>query len=188
MAGCVLIDPGHGGDDPGATHGAVTEAALNLQIATRLQVQLVRLGVSVQMTRSRDISLSLAQRVLMEHTLRPACFVSLHCNAATVESARGWEVWTSPGDTGADPLATVLTEAVLPLVPELALRGDYSDADLDRESNFYVLRRTACPAVLCEMGFVSNSADRRLLTDAVSRYRLATGLAYGLVRWLNSRR
>ena len=107
--------------------------------------------------------------------------VSVHCNAAGADgkwkSAGGWSVYTSPGRTKADDLATCLWESARESLKEyidafpikkaqgaydarqLPMRADYSDGDPDYEANFYILVKTACPAVLTESLFQDNKAD-----------------------------
>ena len=79
--------------------------------------------------------------------------VSIHGNAAASTSARGWEVFTSPGDTKSDLLATMIGEEVKDATPGWVHRHDFTDSDLDKEARFQMLTATTVPAVLTENGF-----------------------------------
>ena len=94
-------------------------------------------------------------------------YVSVHVNAAGMGTewmnARGWLVYTSKGNTKSDTLATCLYKEAKELLP--SVRSDFSDGDADYESNFYVLAKTKCPAVLTENLFQDNKADVEFLTS-----------------------
>ena len=94
-------------------------------------------------------------------------YVSVHVNAAGMGTnwmnARGWLVYTSKGNTKSDTLATCLYKEAKELLP--SVRSDFSDGDPDYESDFYVLAKTKCPAVLTENLFQDNKADVEFLTS-----------------------
>lgn len=94
-------------------------------------------------------------------------YVSVHVNAAGMGTewmnARGWLVYTSKGNTKSDLLADLLYKKAKELLP--FVRSDFSDGDADYESNFYVLAKTKCPAVLTENLFQDNKADVEFLTS-----------------------
>ena len=94
-------------------------------------------------------------------------YVSVHVNAAGMGTnwmnARGWLVYTSKGNTKSDLLADLLYKKAKELLP--SVRSDFSDKDADYESNFYVLAKTKCPAVLTENLFQDNKADVEFLTS-----------------------
>lgn len=94
-------------------------------------------------------------------------YVSVHVNAAGMGiewmNARGWLVYTSKGNTKSDLLADLLYKKAKELLP--SVRSDFSDGDADYESNFYVLAKTKCPAVLTENLFQDNKADVEFLTS-----------------------
>jgi N-acetylmuramoyl-L-alanine amidase len=175
----IMIDPGHGGADPGAPRENPIEAVINLAVAERLKEQ----GFDACLTRREDSTVSLEERVSLERRCRPDLFVSLHCNAAENPAARGIEVWTSPGDTAADPAATEIFKALSQAFPDWKLRTDYSDGDPDKEARFRVLVGTVGPAVLVEMGFVSHPEERALLLDTSVQTRMALAIASGVLAW-----
>ena len=90
-------------------------------------------------------------------------YVSIHVNAAASDGkwhdATGWEIYTTPGKTKADNLATCIYEAAKNNFTDVKLRTDFSDGDPDKEAHLYVLKHTECPAVLTENFFQDNKKD-----------------------------
>lgn len=90
-------------------------------------------------------------------------YVSIHVNAAASDgkwhNATGWEIYTTPGKTKADILATCIYEAAKNNFTDVKLRTDFSDGDADKEANLYILKHTECPAVLTENFFQDNKKD-----------------------------
>lgn len=167
----IIVDPGHGGKDSGATyqHGnlSIIEKDINLRAGFYLQEALTNLGHTAVMTREFDIYETLDQRVQMEHNLSPHLFISLHCNYYHLESAHGFEIFTSKGRTDSDTYATRILDSISLVYPDVNLRTDYGDGDSDKEENFYVLRNTRGPAVLIELGFISNPQEAKRLLDGI---------------------
>ncbi len=179
----VLIDPGHGGRDPGAAAAGVREADVVLDVGLRLAQELLARRIVPALTRYLDVTTPLAARVDTERLVEPDLFLSLHCNAADSPGASGMEVWTSPGETPADRAATAILEALAAAFPDRRVRADWEDGDPDREARFYVLRRTLCPAVLVELEFLTSADGRAFLTDPGTRPRIAAALAEGVSTW-----
>ncbi len=179
----VLIDPGHGGDDPGAIGiNGDRECDVTLDMACRLATELGRFAVDVAFTHMGD-GKSLQDRVLCCNGAQPlpSLFLSLHCNAHSNANANGFEAFTSRGDTGADRYATRIYKMVQAEFPTLRMRSDWDDGDPDKEAGFYVLRKTHCPAVLVEMGFITNGADHAMLMSTAHRDRLTTAITQAIL-------
>ncbi len=83
-------------------------------------------------------------------------YVSIHANGFDKESANGWSVYTSIGETKSDKVASVLAEKAEKEFPNEKMRKDTTDGDADKESNFWVLRKTVMPAILSENFFMTN--------------------------------
>ena len=98
---------------------------------------------------------------------KPCIYVSIHANGFSAESANGWEVYTSEGETKSDLIATVLFNKAQAEFPDEYMRKDTRDGDPDQESNFWVLRKTVMPAILSENFFMTNSENchKYLLTE-----------------------
>ena len=124
----------------------------------------------------KDLRLSERAQIAIEYAKsnpdKSCIFISIHSNAAGSDgkwkNARGWCVFTSPGKTKSDTLATYLyneAKAILPPDNKYYVRSDWSDKDPDYEANFYVLTKTKCPAVLTENLFYDNKDDLAFLTS-----------------------
>lgn len=185
----VCIDAGHGGRDPGAigTRGT-REAALNLRVAEKVASLFSSYGQKPMMTRTNNTCLTLERRAGVANEHQVDVFVSIHCNSAENPKATGFEVWTTRGDTAADGLAEQVYCAITERVSEMRGRPDRSDGDSDREADFYVLRKTKAPAVLVELGFLSNPVDEALLLSDDLQARMAEGIVLGTCRWMAKRR
>ena len=101
-------------------------------------------------------------------------YVSVHSNGFSKESAHGYSVYTSPGQTKSDKYADILLSYMEHEFPDHKLRKDMSDSDLDKEAAFYVLRKTKMPAILSENFFMTNKRECDLLLTEDFRDRIAT--------------
>ena len=86
-------------------------------------------------------------------------YVSIHANGFSTESANGWSVYTSEGETKSDIIATILAAKAETEFKDERMRKDTTDGDADKESNFWVLRKTIMPAILSENFFMTNSEN-----------------------------
>jgi len=184
---CVYLDAGHGGIDPkgnyttapskmfdhktGVFHkGSVFyEGVWNRTLVNRVSEKLSNLGIRHVKVHHDYLDTPLEYRVDMANwyhrNFAQGIYLSTHANAANGQ-ARGFEVYTSRGQTAADPLATLLFNTVQELFgTRITYRTDYSDGDPDKEAGFFVLTKTAMPAVLIEHLFFDNIHDARLLMD-----------------------
>jgi N-acetylmuramoyl-L-alanine amidase len=187
----IVIDPGHGGADPGTQHNGLVEKQLTLDIAQRLKALLVAQGWTVRMTRESDID-PLSSDILAKMRadgkpkaddrayLQTRCdiannagarmFISIHINSAPSESARGTTVyWYKPQDAA---LAQAIERSIIPLA------GTQDDGT--RHENFYVVRHSTMPAVLIETAFVTNPGDVALLRQPSFLQNVAQGIANGV--------
>ena len=183
----IVIDPGHAGRniDPGAVNGTtgLQEADVALMISRLVENYLLNVGYEVKLTRTeweQEETDDLSYRTALANDWGADIFISLHCNSAANQSAEGYEVWTSPGNTLGDKLATRIYGQIAAEFPDRAGRTDYSDGDPDKESRFYVLVHTDAPACLVEMAFISNDAEAALLADAAWQDRYARAIARGV--------
>lgn len=176
----ICIDPGHGGRKAGAEYFDLQEKTLNMIMAMKVKKALDSFGHVVYLTRDLDEHISLAARAKMANYYECDVFVSLHHNAAEDSRAHGFEVWTSPGQTKADTLATLIVGAFAMLLPDVKVRADYHDGDPDQERKFTVLMKTAMPAVLVEFGFMSNISDRNRITDKDHQDSMAMAVAIAI--------
>ena len=106
-------------------------------------------------------------------------YVSIHADAFTPDNklefngAHGWSVYTSPGETKSDDIATVFYEEMKKIFPDQKFRTDLSDGDVDKEAKFWVLRKTVMPAILTENFFMTNLENCKLLLSEDGRDQIA---------------
>ena len=129
-------------------------------------------------------------RICSEHGRDNVIYISVHCNASgSGESwmkARRWSVWTSRGNTKSDDLAECLYEAAYAKWGINAVRSDLSDGDHDYESDFYVLKKSACTACLIENFFYDNKDDLEYLLSPQSIYDCAEVAVSGLEKYIET--
>ena len=170
----IVIDPGHSGPvEPGACAAGVQECEVVLAIAKLLAERLYEENHDVLLTRTGDINTDdLALRAELANANQADVFISIHANSADRKTAHGTEVYHYPGSVRGQLLAACIQAR---LVAELktADRGV-------KEANFQVLRETDCPAVLVEVAFISNEADRLLLTSYAGQLGVALAIASGV--------
>ena len=183
----IMIDPGHAGRnvDPGAVNQStgLQEADVALFVSKLVETQLLAAAHEVKLTRTdweQAETDDLNVRTSLSNDWGADLFVSIHCNSAVSPNAAGYEVWTSPGDTEGDALATCIYAQIAIEFPDRTGRADYSDGDPDKESRFYVLVHTDAPACLVEMAFISNDEEEALLSDSAWQDRYATAIARGV--------
>lgn len=186
----VCIDPGHAGGntDPGACNPVtgLQEADIALAVSKLVANYLDKAGCLVRLTRTKPEQPEtddLQYRCDVSNEWDADLFVSIHCNAATV-GAKGFEVWTSPGQTMGDCLATCIYNQIAKEFPDRLGRADYSDGDPDKESHFYVLTQTDAPACLVEMAFITNPEEAALLANKTWQDRYSRAIARGVTDYL----
>lgn len=164
----ILIDNGHGVDTKGkcSPDGSLREYAYAREIAERIVSELKERGFDAERIVTEETDVPLAVRCQRVNTVcekfgsKNVILVSVHCNAAGSGqwmNARGWEAWTSVGETKADELATCLYREAEKA--GFKIRKDMTDGDPDKEAHFYILKHTKCPAVLTENLFQDNRED-----------------------------
>ena len=167
----VVIDAGHGGHDRGGIPGQrIAEKDMTLDVALRLRNILSANGYHVVMTRSTDVFVPLGGRVAIANSYRNAVFVCIHFNATGRSGASGIETYFYSRDSL--PLASAIHYYVTGGAPS-ANRGV-------RRRGYYVLRKTAIPAVLVECGFLTNPTEAAYAQSAGYRQKLADEIAAGI--------
>jgi N-acetylmuramoyl-L-alanine amidase len=169
----VVLDPGHGGYDPGAVACGLKEKDLNLVLALKVAQRLE--GVKVLLTRERDIYVSLADRVALSRRAEPDLFLSLHANAG---GGRGFESFIYSGLGAKDP-ALQMQKALHGEVMGALNRWEIPDRGLKRAA-FYVLRQNPNPAVLIESLFIDNAREAGIWREPPFVEALAGGVARGV--------
>lgn len=199
----IVLDPGHGGIN---TQGLYTtqgkyyvfpsgevayEGVINRTIAKSLGIKLSNLGYNViytvQPTNASDISLGNRVSIANKYS-KNGIFISIHNNASGgINTARGFEIFTTPGQNNSDKLGQKIYDSVKVLYDSegLKLRVDQSDGDSDKESPFYMIKNVNMPAVLIECLFFDNYQDFLKLKDPVFIDRLTDAILQGVLNYLN---
>lgn len=178
----VVLDPGHGGRDPGAVGiNGLQEADVVLDITEKVADILEDQGVNVVMTRVDDREIDLAPRVSTAERANATAFVSIHANALSLSrpEVNGVETYYSSSSSLGRQLAQSIQEN---LVDETDM-GDRGT----KTARFYVLTQTSMPAALVEVGFVTGEEDAPLLASSAFRSRIADGIGRGILDYLQGR-
>ena len=178
----VALDPGHGGDDPGACANGLEEAAINLKIAMYCKQELESLGYTVVMTRSSDVYVGLEERVEIAREKGALLFVSFHINSG---GGRGVEVWIPAESTWyssfnefGEELGDEILERLVALgFSDRGLQSDYYYENPDGSPADYLSvirnsRKYGIPAVLIEHGFIDSSSDAAYLSKDANLKKL----------------
>jgi N-acetylmuramoyl-L-alanine amidase len=175
----IVIDPGHGGKDPGAisVYG-VYEKTINLAVARSVAARLAGQGIRVTLTREVDRFVELDERAAVTNRAGADLFVSVHADSSSNRRARGCTVYVCRD------AANVAVQAATATVRAMTRTGLASRGV--RRADYRVLTQTQCPAVLVELGYLSNPAEARLLADNSGQQRLAESLTEGLLAFVRA--
>ena len=193
----ILIDNGHGQSTPGkrSPDGRFLEFQVNRTIAKQIVDDLRDRGYDAELLVPEDDDVPLKDRckrvndIVAREGKQNVLLISIHANAFGIgkewTSPSGWSVYTSKGQTKADDLAEQLAKAAIKNLPQMKMRAEKSDGDMDYEENFYILRHTLCPAVLVENFFYDNPDDLRCLESEERQARIAEALMKGVGRYVS---
>ncbi|MEY2495842.1 MAG: N-acetylmuramoyl-L-alanine amidase [Verrucomicrobiota bacterium] len=198
----IVLDPGHGGFDKGATNGFGNEKTYALDVARQLRPILQAKGFKVIMTRENDVFIPLEVRARIANATKDSVFVSIHFNATDANrEATGFEIFSltprgapstaddwlalsfanmqagSAVDAQSFELSAVVYHSMLGHIPEF-------DRGIKR-ARFAVLRHTKIPAILIEGGFVTEAGDSKRIADPAWRKQLAESICVGLESYRN---
>ena len=197
-----LIDAGHGGEDGGTKGFGAQEKDLALQVALQLAQELRGRGFDVAHTRETDVAVSLDERVEMANRLRPTALLSIHFNySAQAPAATGIEVYYSARKefSAQSAPAVVLAQPALSscadsralaasVLKSSSVAADTPARALREREGLAVLRRTACPAILIECGYLSHKSDAFRAPQERWQKQLARGIAEGVEVWATTAR
>jgi N-acetylmuramoyl-L-alanine amidase len=174
LSGRVVIDAGHGGRDPGAISVLGDyEKTINLKVTRKVAALLAERGIKVRMTRSGDRFIELEERAAIANRLKADLFVSIHADSFPKSSRRGYTMYVARSASRSSfSVARSIDRAMS--ATGLASHGT-------RTANFRVLTNTRCPAVLVEMGYLTNRTEAALLKDPFFQSRLAKAIANGIL-------
>jgi N-acetylmuramoyl-L-alanine amidase len=171
----VVIDPGHGGSDPGAVGvGGLQEKDVVFPISQQVATLLEQQGIQAILTRRSDRTIDLAPRVAIAEQANANLFVSIHANSAGA-SANGVETYYYGSSEGQQLAQSIQSNIIR------------STGMIDRgvkTARFYVLTQTSMPAALVEVGFVTGRDDARRLSNASSRNQIAGAITRGILQYI----
>lgn len=178
----ICIDPGHGGRDPGAVGlepYELHEDDVAWSVSTATAAVLERLGRPHIVTRSQREYVSPGARARFANEQRAAAFVSVHCNAHGSPNAAGFEVLHYPGSRRGATLASAILGRLAWWVPG-------PNRGLKPRANLSVLSKTAMPAVLVELPFISNPAELQWLANLKNQAAAGRSIAAGVDDWIRT--
>lgn len=171
---CVVIDAGHGGSDEGTAGGEVVEKDINFSVAMKLKAVLEDNKIQVVLTRSSDENISLTRRTLAANKSSADFFISLHCNYYEEDvQIAGLECYYSSREAGE---SRAYAKSIIHAV---SISDDIRAGDA-KTGDYYVLRYTRVPAVLVDMGFLSNDSERQKLSGDDYQEILSQKIAEGI--------
>lgn len=186
----VVVDPGHGGSDPGkiGVHKE-KEKDINLQIARKVKENLEKEEVYVVMTREEDVELADAQssnkkvqdlknRCELIHQTKPDCVLSIHQNSYPEESIKGAQVFYYENSAEGKKLAEILQRH---MVEELD-KNNHRQAKGNK--SYYMLKKTDATLTIIECGFLSNSEEASLLSSEEYQEKVASAICKGTMEYL----
>ena len=185
----IYIDPGHGGSDPGAMYKEVEEKNINLEISKQLRTELQKLGATVYLIREDDYDLSvpytvnhkrsdLSRRSNIVNKSECHMFLSIHLNADQANSMKGAQVFYNSRNKENVKIAKIFQQ--------LFREQLYSKRDYKRANDLYLLSRIETPAVLLELGFLSNANERYLLQTKDYQQKLVKVMVEGIQQYLQT--
>lgn len=177
----ILFDNGHGQETPGKRSPKwedgrqLFEWEFTRDMVRRIILKCYHAGIRSIKLVPESFDVPLSERCKRANLWYDRCggncvVVSIHANAG---GGTGFEVFTSPGQTKADSIATKLIEQLQLDFPSIKMRKDMTDGDPDKEAGFYILNHTKAPAILAENLFMDNEADCQLLMSKDFRDKLA---------------
>src|SRR5690606_18455258 len=191
----VVIDPGHGGSDPGAVGPTgLKEKDVVLAIGLDLAEQLKNYGITVRLTREDDRTIALYDRPRLANNIQADLLLSIHCNAFDSPQANGVEIYHSyKGDYGqkyqleAKRVAGIVQDELVQatgmndrgIKKKLVEKEDSPIYGLDY---YAVIRKANCPALLIEIGFITNPKEEAWLRDRDFQKKAAQAIAKGVLR------
>lgn len=188
-----ILDAGHGGitkdgrytTAPAKMHKfdsfTIYEGVINRAITSIVEQELKKARIDYAIVAHPIEDTPLSQRVAKADAVyakdKRAIYLSIHSNAG---GGSGFEIFTSPGQTKSDKLANIFCEMYQKCFPHYPLRTDKTDGDADKEADFYVLRKTDCPALLVENLFFDNLKEAEYLRSPEGQQAIANCIVYAI--------
>lgn len=190
----IVIDPGHGGRDPGKIGvSGVPEKEINLEVSKRLATVLGQMGAAVILTRDTDIDLSdssatgwhgkkrqdLSRRAGLANERNADLYISVHCNAFSSPKEHGAQVFSHPQSPEAKILAETIQKEMALILGNTTRKA--------KQVDYYAIRKTKMPAVIVEIGFITNPKEDKLLQDPLYQSKVAWSMAAGIIKYFHNK-
>ena len=175
----IVLDAGHGGEDPGAIRDDAIEKEITLEVAKKTKTILEESDYKVGMTRDTDRYIELGDRAKFANERKAKVFVSIHCNSSEDYSGKGIETYyTEQKGLEDEILAGMIQESLIE-------ETDANDRGI-KVANYTVIVRSTMPSVLVEVGFLTDAEENDLLQNEEYQRKLAKGIAEGIKKYLRS--
>lgn len=174
----IVIDAGHGGKDPGASKNGIIEKNLALEITLKLEQALKGEGYNIIMTRDNDVFVDLYERSNIANKNYADIFISIHGNSFTNPDVNGIEILYTPVD--GDPIKDKAEKALAQSVLNEVIKETGANSRGLVKSKVVVTRTTKMPAILVEVGFISNPKEATLITSDVYQNKIIAGMLKGI--------
>jgi N-acetylmuramoyl-L-alanine amidase len=173
LSGVVVIDPGHGGKDPGAISvRGFYEKAVNLSIARKVASRLRERGLRVVMTRDSDRFIELERRAEIANQNNADLFVSIHADSSMTRTEKGYTVYVArQASYSSQKVARAISRYMERISPE---------GNGVKQADYRVLVKTRMPAVLVEVGYISNHGEASLISTDSFQNRIADAICAGI--------
>ena len=175
----VAIDPGHGGEDPGASIDGLKEKDINLDISLRVNSILKLWKINTLMIRSTDVFIEPAERIYTANKMNASLYMSIHCNWFKDPSQSGTMTLFYPSKGLSAGKLDEITYARI-IQNELSKAIKAKSMGIKENANLSVLKHAAMPSVIVELGFLSNRSDMELLSSEDFRQKAAEAIARGI--------
>lgn len=179
----IVIDPGHGGIDPGASSGSLLEKDIVLDICLQLDYILKNMGIPTVMTRRDDTYVDFENRIFYANSINALLYLSVHCDSFTNLSCRGTSTLYYPSKNLRNGMLDEM-EYALTMQEEVVKQIQTKDRHIIERPNLLVLKHADMPSVIVELGFLSNKLDAKLFASPDFRKKAAQGLANGIIKSL----
>lgn len=185
----IVIDPGHGGFDPGKVGlNNILEKDINLKVSLFLKSELEAAGYEVIMTRTEDCGLyssndsnkkraDMQKRVEIINNSNAVIAVSIHQNSFEQESSKGAQVFYHQQSEKGKALGEILQETIKEEIAD----GNHRVAKSN--DSYYLFRKTQCPIVIVECGFLTNQGESKLLTEEAYQKKMAAAICDGIEKY-----
>ncbi len=182
----IVVDPGHGGVDGGASIGEMKESILTLAISKKIKEVFEKNGIAVVLTRETEDDLSsnefvkredMMNRVRKIHSSNASLAISIHLNKFTIEKYKGAQVFYSPTNSLNALLADTIQRNLIQYLKN-------TDRKIVKRENIFLLNKVMIPCCIIECGFMSNKEELALLQTEEYQYKIAYALLYGVEEYL----